>query len=232
MSEQTPSWPVVAAVRVAMGVAVMVAVAVAPADAQRRKARPDSNYDEIFLKYLLAARDMAPRETERPAIDWMAGLLGDPRARRANDLVTVQVVENIVAAGSSDAAVQKKSGATLGVPGLSTDLRSLQLWNTDSQFKGSGSTTRSGELTAVITARVVEVMPNGDLVLEGVRAIEINNDRQMVVLTGVVRPIDIGPQNVVASSAIGQLRIRYFGDGLMKDNLQPGWVIRLLNKIF
>ena len=73
-----------------------------------------------------------------------------------------------------------------------------------------------------MTARVVEVLPNGDLALEGVREIDINGDRQIIVLTGVVRTADIGPGNVVPSTAIGQMRIRYFGRGLIKDNLQPG----------
>ena len=83
-----------------------------------------------------------------------------------------------------------------------------------------------------MTARVTDVLPNGDLVVEGVREIEINGDRQIVVLTGVVRAADIGPSNVVLSTSIGQLRIRYFGRGLMKDNLKPGWLIRVLNKVF
>ena len=64
-----------------------------------------------------------------------------------------------------------------------------------------------------MTARVTEVLPNGDLVLEGVREIDINGDRQILVLTGVVRPADIGPGNVVPSTAVGQMRIRYFGAG-------------------
>ena len=76
------------------------------------------------------------------------------------------------------------------------------------------------------------MLPNGDLVVEGVREIDINGDRQIVVLTGVVRTADIAPGNVVLSTAIGQLRIRYFGRGLIKDNLKPGWLIRVLNKIF
>ena len=83
-----------------------------------------------------------------------------------------------------------------------------------------------------MTARVSDVLPNGDLVVEGVREIEINGDRQFVVLTGVVRAADIGQSNVVLSTAIGQLQIRYFGRGLMKDNLKPGWLIRVLNKVF
>jgi len=47
-----------------------------------------------------------------------------------------------------------------------------------------------------------------------------------------VRTADIGPGNVVASTAVGQMQIRYFGKGLMKDNLNPGWLIRALNKVF
>jgi flagellar L-ring protein precursor FlgH len=70
------------------------------------------------------------------------------------------------------------------------------------------------------------------MVIEGVREIEINGDHQIVVLSGVVRPVDIDQNNVVLSTEIGQLRIRYFGKGLMKDNLKPGWLVRVLNKVF
>ena len=79
---------------------------------------------------------------------------------------------------------------------------------------------------------MVEVLPNGDLVVQGVHEIEINGDQQIIVLSGVVRVTDVSPDNVVPSPSIGQLRIRYFGRGLIKDNLRPGILIRLLNKIF
>jgi len=102
----------------------------------------------------------------------------------------------------------------------------------DSKYAGGGATTRTGELTAVMTVRVAEVLPNGDLVLEGAREIDINGDRQMVVLTGVVRPLDVSQNNTVLSTQIGQLSIRYFGNGLMKDSLKPGFLTRILNKIF
>ncbi len=84
----------------------------------------------------------------------------------------------------------------------------------------------------MMTARVADVLPSGDLVVEGVREIGINGDRQMIVLTGVVRAADVGPTNVVSSTQIGQLRIQYFGQGLMKDSLSPGWLLRILNKVF
>jgi flagellar L-ring protein precursor FlgH len=171
----------------------------------------------------------------------MTGLFGDLRARRVNDLVTINVIETLSAVGSADSSLDKDSSASAAVASLFgvesklpkvIDPSSLAALSAKTAFKGSGSTARSGSLTAVLTARVAEVLPNGDLAVEGVRELDINGDRQIIVLTGVVRTADIGPGNVVPSTAIGQMRIRYFGRGLMKDNLNPGIIVRILNKIF
>ena len=201
---------------------------------------PSDNYDVLFRAYLDAARATA-QTPQSPDSLWMAGLAGDLRARRVNDLVTVRVLELVSAQGSADSSLDKSSSASAAVPSLFgleskypgwLDPTSLASLSASTDFKGGGTTTRTGSLTAALTARVVEVLPNGDLALEGVREIDINGDRQIIVLTGVVRTADIGPGNVVPSTAIGQMRIRYFGRGLIKDNLQPGWVVRVLNKIF
>lgn len=197
----------------------------------------DDNYDELFERYLNAARSPAPNTGAL----WMSGLLGDLRASRVNDLVTIRVVENVSAQGSADSSLDKDSSAGASVtklfgieskvPGW-LDPTSLANLGANTSFKGGGSTARSGALTAVVTARVAEVLPNGDLGVEGVREVDINGDRQIIVVTGVVRTADVGPGNVVASTAVGQMRIRYFGRGLIKDNLNPGWLVRVLNKIF
>ena len=217
---------------------VAVAVAV-PAYAQDA-AKPSDNYDELVKQYLASARATAAAPAT-PDTLWMAGLNGDLRARRVNDLVTVRVVEVMSAQGSAESALDKDSKASASVTGLFgaesrfpgwLDPTNLVAGGANTSFEGSGSTARAGSLTAVMTTRVAEVLPNGDLALEGVREIEINGDRQIIVLTGVVRTADIGPGNVVPSTAIGQMRIRYFGRGLIKDNLQPGWLVRVLNKIF
>jgi len=104
--------------------------------------------------------------------------------------------------------------------------------SSDTKFNGAGGTSRSTELTAVLTSRITEVLPNGDMVVEGVRELDVNGDRTLIVLTGVIRAIDILPGNVIPSSRIGQLRIRSLSQGLIKDSLTPGYLIRLLNKIF
>jgi flagellar L-ring protein precursor FlgH len=204
-------------------------------------ARAADNYDELYQRYLDAARSTQPGAGTAATPNWVADLFRDPRALRPNDLVTVQVIESISASGGAKSSLSKDSKAGLSLGALfglekrlpaSIDPTNLVNGAGSTDFKGSGATTRTGELTAVMTARVSEVLPNGDLVLEGVREIDINGDRQIVVLTGVIRPFDISPNNVVLSPQIGQLRIRYFGRGLIKDNLQPGWLVRVLNRIF
>jgi flagellar L-ring protein precursor FlgH len=218
----------------------MATACVAPAAAQGPGT--SDNYDELFARYLHAARQtQGPAPAQARDISWMAGLNSDLRARRVNDLVTIRVIESIAGTGTADSSLDKGSSAGASVtklfgaesqaPGW-LDPGSLVAASANTTFKGGGTTTRSSDLTATVTARVVEVLPNGDLVLEGAREIDINGDRQIVVLTGVLRTADVMPGNVALSSAVGQLRIRYFGRGLIKDNLRPGWLIRVLNKIF
>ena len=216
--------------------ALMVVLAGNVAAAGQKK---NDNYDQAFEAYLATARSLPA--TTAAATPWMATLFADLRARNVNDLVTVHVIENINASGSADAALDKNSDGNVGVRSVFGndakfadwfDPTALARWSASTEFQGSGATTRSGALSAVMTARVTEVLPNGDLVLEGVREIEINGDRQIVVLNGVVRPADINPGNVVPSTAVGQMRIRYYGRGLIKDNLSPGFLVRIFNKIF
>ena len=203
--------------------------------------KPTDNYDELFQRYLQEAREAKAAPPEIQAWSWMSALALDHRARNVNDLVTIRVVESITGSGTADSALTKNSAGSAAVSKLfgmekklpsAADPTALVAAKTTTDFKGAGTTTRAGELTALMTARVSDVLPNGDMVIEGVHQIEINGDRQIVVLSGVVRVVDIDQNNVVLSTEIGQLRIRYFGRGLMKDNLKPGWLVRALNKVF
>jgi flagellar L-ring protein FlgH len=221
---------------------LLVALAASAGTARGDEARrTQDSYEALYNRYLQSARHTEQQATSARSIAWMTNLAIDPRARAVNDLVTVRVVESIVAQGSADSQLTKSSRATAAVPRLFGLEEALPDWldptalvdaAAETRFKGGGVTTRSGELSATITARVVEVLPNGDLVLEGAREIDINGDRQIVVLTGVVRQVDIDRNNRVLSTAIGQLRIQYFGRGLIRDNLRPGLLVRILNKIF
>jgi len=223
-----------------LGLLLLAAPLQAAQQKEEKPAKPSDNYDVLYARYLNAARTL-PVTSAAPDSSWMTGLFPDLRARHVNDLVTVRVTESISAIGSADSNLDKDSkasGSLTKLFGLESkypgwlDPTSLAALGSNTSFSGGGSTTRTGELSATISARVVEVLPNGDLALEGVREVDINGDIQILVLSGVVRTADIGPGNVVPSTAIGQMRVRYFGRGLIKDNLKPGWVVRILNKIF
>lgn len=188
----------------------------------------DAKYDELFEQYLIEARKMSTSSSA-----WMSGLLADPRARNLNDLLTIRIEENVTASGSADSKLGKTSSAKVEMPSpLSKGIGKVLPAGSDTAFNGSGSTTRSSAITALLTARVSEVLPNGDLVIQGIREVDVNGDNQVVVLTGVVRPVDVAPNNMVSSTLVGQLRIRSIGRGLIKDSLSPGWLMRIINKIF
>lgn len=200
-------------------------------------AQPPDSQDKALARYLEAARAMPSADPNA----WMQGLALDLRARRVNDILTVRVEENIAASGSADAAIGKTTSTGAGISTLfglqgkipaGVGLGDLASSQSATDFKGSGTTNRASVLTATLSARVAEVLPNGDLLVEGIREIEINGDRQIVVLTGVARVVDIGTGNVVSSSSLGQLSIRYFGRGLTKGSMSPGWLVRILNKVF
>jgi flagellar L-ring protein FlgH len=165
------------------------------------------------------------------ATDRAGSLFEDTRARRVGDLVMVQVSEN--ATGTKKAATSTERSSSLStaidtfftapVAGRNIDV------GLDNKFDGTGSTTRSGNLTAQVAAVVRKVLPNGNLVIEGNREIQVNGEIQIIRLTGVVRPVDISTANVVLSSRIADARITYTGVGVVDEKQRPGWFTRLVD---
>jgi len=104
--------------------------------------------------------------------------------------------------------------------------------NISSDFEGTGETERSGALNAFMTAMIVDVMPNGNMVIEGNREVRVNAENQMITLTGLVRPRDISADNVILSTYIADARISYSGTGVLNDRQKPGWLTRALDKVW
>jgi len=212
-----------------MACAVTLLLSLAPSVSWAQQAVNSTDYDEVYARYLAAAR----RSNQPGRALWMNDLNSDLRARHVNDLVTIRIEESLSASGSADSNVGKSGGATVALPGKVGTVFSKALpAQTDTKFKGSGGTTRTTELSATMTARVTELLPSGDLVVEGIREVDINGDRSVVVLSGIVRTVDIQPGNFIPSSMVGQLRIRSLSAGLVHDSLEPGWLIKILNKVF
>ena len=193
----------------------------------------------------------ADEKVEHPSINslWRdtASLYEDVKARRLNDLVTIRVLENITGSGKADTSTNKASSLDVGVDkffGAPLNLNANNLYghgNTFSpgvkgsatnDFKGSGETTREGTLVGTITAKVVEVMPNNNLVLEARKELTINNEKQILVLRGMIRPDDILVDNTVLSTRISDAKIYFVGDGVVQDKQRPGWLVRILDNVW
>jgi len=161
----------------------------------------------------------------------------DTNASHVGDIVTVRVVEN--AKGSKDAKTKSGRSSTLsasttaflGIPTATTGKFQAGA-DFSNSFDGSGSTSRSGTLTADVTAVVTAVLPNGNMVIEGRREVSINSEKEFISLRGVIRPEDIGPGNTILSTFIADAKIEYTGHGVLNDKQRPGWLIRILDWIW
>ena len=168
---------------------------------------------------------------------YRSDLFRDFKARYVDDVVTIRVSESTQALASADAKNSRDTQATAGFDKLFglekkiSQVPTLVSGKSSSSFEGKGATTRQTTLETTLTARVVDVLPNGYLVVEGMREIRVNNENQTVYLKGVIRPEDISSNNVVLSSAVAQMSVRVQGKGVVSQPLKPGWLYRILSGI-
>lgn len=182
---------------------------------------------------------LSPLEGRSGGSLWRDGLsrnfyFQDTNASHVGDIVTVQVIEN--AKGTKDAKTKsgrssKLSASTtsiLGLPTITTDKLRAGAEFSDS-FDGNGSTSRSGTLTASVTAVVTSVLPNGNMRIKGHREVSINAEKEFISLKGIIRPEDIGPGNTILSTFIADAEIKYSGYGVLNDKQRPGWLMRIID---
>lgn len=187
---------------------------------------------------------------QRPANSlWQdtAGLYEDSKAGRLNDLITIKVSENISGSGKADSSSNKTSNLDASIDevfGMPLNLNTRNFYGRgatitpnvkgsyDSDYSGSGETNREGRLIGTITARVVEVMPNGNLTLESRKEITINNEKQILIVKGIIRPEDIEVDNTISSSKMADSEVYFVGDGIIQDKQSPGWLVRIMDKVW
>lgn len=187
----------------------------------------------------------APRPTYANGSIWQAstaGLAEDHKARRKGDIITVVIVENASASkeattdtdrnASISAAIPHLLGLEKGLQTITRDPNSLVKASTASSFEGSGATTRKESLIATMSAKIVEVLPNGNFLIEGRRNVKVNNEDQILILEGTVRPRDLTFDNRVSSSLIADARITYTGKGVVSDRQRPGWLLNILDYVW
>jgi len=167
---------------------------------------------------------------------WPAGdqlyFYADKKALRVGDIITVRIIESAAANNTADTDLSRSSSANASFSTFFGKKKFLNLFklgddllNTTSEnaHKGAGSTTRSGQLTATMTAVVREVLPNGNLVVQGTREVLVNHEQQFITLTGIARPQDISRDNVVLSTQLADANITIGGLGVVADKQRSGW---------
>ena len=163
-------------------------------------------------------------------------LYSDLKATQVGDVVTVIITEKTLATNSAKISTSKDTkfgaqgeegtGALDFVPGLSMDATISR------GHDGTGVTKREGSIFGKMAAMVVEVLDNGCRVIKGEKEIVVNDEKEMLVITGIVRPQDITTGNQVYSTNIANTTITYKGKGLVSSGAKPSIISRILSLFF
>lgn len=170
-------------------------------------------------------------------------LYADSRARRVGDIVLVNVVENASGSNQAETKADRSSNTEFGVTALFGKTKVPVLGgavspdpifgtSTTKKFDGKASTTRTNRVTATVAARVINIMPDGLMQIEGARETKVNNETQYLVVSGLVRARDVAADNSVMSTQMADAQIAYYGKGVVSDKQKPGWFTRLMDNVW
>jgi flagellar L-ring protein precursor FlgH len=181
---------------------------------------------------------LAASSFSAPASLYGGNLYTDKKGKKAGDVVTVLVLEAAKAGSDTRTKTEKENSMDVG-QNASTGSK-LFSWlpsfglsgKANVNYKGNGETARNGELKATVTARITEVLDNGNLLIEGSKLVAINSEEEILEISGTIRADDINPDNTVYSYKIAEAVIRYSGSGANSDAEKPGVLTRFFNWIF
>jgi flagellar L-ring protein precursor FlgH len=167
----------------------------------------------------------------------LAFLTGDFKAGRVGDLITIVVVHDTTANNANSVSTARTLAASSGITALPGQLKTTgvgQLFspNSSQALTGKSQASTTSSLQTTLSGRVVAVLSSGLLVIEAERQLTMNNENQTVLVRGLVRRADIGPDNTVASNTIGDLELELKGKGVLSDGTRPpNIVVRTLLRI-
>jgi len=170
-------------------------------------------------------------------------LFSDNRASRVGDIVQVKVMESASASSEAETTADKESNVNVGVNNILGQDQLLDALGalgaspaigaqSTTEFDNDASTSRTTNVTATVAARVVKVLPNGLMQIEGKSETQVNNETQIIRVSGLVRSRDIGPNNSISSASIADANIQYFGRGVLADKQSPGWMTRIIDNVW
>ena len=169
----------------------------------------------------------------------MASLSADYKAMAVGDLITITVLQDVTSSNAGAVSTARTFNANSGITSLPGKLKvagvtNLLGLNSAETLSGKSQASSATSVTTTLAGRVVAVLASGNLVVEAERIIHMSNEKQTIILRGVVRRGDIGPNNTVASNAIGDLELEIKGKGVISDGVRPPHpllraILRILN---
>lgn len=211
-------------------VAMLAVTSIHPALGSKK---PKKTADDLRQEYLtkIAQAYVAPAPDRSPGSLWSANAaLADPatdyKAHNLNDTLTVLVAVQTTAAQSGTVDNSRDFSTNSAITGLlgglsTTGTNPLFAASSSNALKGSGQTSSNTTFSTSLTGQIIAVLPNGNLVLEAHRQIDMNNQHEEVIVRGVTRPGDVSPVNTVASTSLSSLEIELKGKGIISDSVRP-----------
>jgi flagellar L-ring protein precursor FlgH len=167
----------------------------------------------------------------------LASLSSDYKAASIGDLITILVVQDVTASNTGTVSTDRSFKSSSSIDSLPGRIHTggvnplLALHSADT-LSGKGQASSTSSVRTQLSGKVMAVLPSGNLVIEAERAVTMNNERQKILLRGVVRPGDVGPNNTVASNTIASLELEIKGKGVVSDGTRPPhFVTRLLLRL-
>lgn len=214
-----------------IGVLIIVAITPIAEAAKSKKLKDDSDQQRVDYIARLQQHDVNSVSGATVGSLWSPGnslgdLSIDYKAHKLNDTIVIAVAVQTTAAQSGDSSYQRTFQTSSGITGLAgavntTGLNPLFNANSSTALKGAGATDSNTTFQTSLTGQVIAVLPSGNLVVEAQRKIFMNNQHENVTVRGVVRPGDIGPNNIVASTQLSNLEIEMKGKGIIADSTRP-----------
>jgi len=200
--------------------------------ASRHKDKKKELAQESLGDYIARAKQWTSTATLTTGSLWspdgrLAEIASDDKARLVGDVISIQLVESTTSAQQGSLQTQRTIAASSGIselfgtPGATSGIQNMFSPNSSQTVNGKGQTSLATSLQTTIAGTVVGVLPGGQLVVQAVHQVEVSNEKQSVVLRGIVRPTDVSPANTILSTQIAHMEVRLTGSGAMSAGTRP-----------
>jgi flagellar L-ring protein FlgH len=220
---------------------VFLFAGVAAAKPKDKSSAPKKDPLADYIRRMLGTAPLAAAGT--PGSLWidngrLANMVADYKASRVGDLVTISINQNLSSTSTGNVATNRAFSASSGIAALGGHIATSGVANLFSPssaqaLTGKAQATSTTALTTTLTGRVAAVLPTGTLVVEAERQIMMNDQRETVVVRGLVRPGDLDATNTVASNSVGDMEVEVKGKGVISEGVRPPnpvikWILRIV----